>query len=333
MGVGLHELHRLVVEHRREQPGDPVGSEAGDVAVDPHHEVAAAGHETRPQHVALAVTDPVDGVDVLDRHDLGPCVRRDPAVSSVLRSSITISSSTRGTRSTSSRRIVATSGPMVAASSRHGMHTDTVRPDLASATAASPQSSISNVADAGHLAPLRRGTRWLASRPRVPLRRGQREPRLAQHDSIATTPEAVLGPCTACSPTGPTASTSAARVQHRRRRRWCRGRPSGSGSPRSCPALAALGVPLSIDSWRPEVVRLALEHGADRDQRGRRHAERRDVARRRRLRGADRRAVPAPGPTLARWRHVDDRPGRRAASTSSRHGSPTPTGSAFATGA
>jgi dihydropteroate synthase len=28
------------------------------------------------------------------------------------------------------------------------------------------------------------------------------------------------------------------------------------------PALAALGVPMSIDSWRPEVVRLALEHGA-----------------------------------------------------------------------
>lgn len=27
-------------------------------------------------------------------------------------------------------------------------------------------------------------------------------------------------------------------------------------------ALAALGVPLSIDSWRPEVARLALEHGA-----------------------------------------------------------------------
>jgi dihydropteroate synthase len=28
------------------------------------------------------------------------------------------------------------------------------------------------------------------------------------------------------------------------------------------PALAELGVPLSIDSWRPEVTRLALEHGA-----------------------------------------------------------------------
>jgi len=28
------------------------------------------------------------------------------------------------------------------------------------------------------------------------------------------------------------------------------------------PAVAALGVPLSIDSWRPEVTRLALEHGA-----------------------------------------------------------------------
>lgn len=28
------------------------------------------------------------------------------------------------------------------------------------------------------------------------------------------------------------------------------------------PALAGLGVPLSIDSWRPEVVRRALEHGA-----------------------------------------------------------------------
>jgi dihydropteroate synthase len=28
------------------------------------------------------------------------------------------------------------------------------------------------------------------------------------------------------------------------------------------PALAALGVPLSVDTWRPEVARLALEHGA-----------------------------------------------------------------------
>ena len=28
------------------------------------------------------------------------------------------------------------------------------------------------------------------------------------------------------------------------------------------PALAALGVPLSIDSWRPEVARRAIEHGA-----------------------------------------------------------------------
>ncbi len=28
------------------------------------------------------------------------------------------------------------------------------------------------------------------------------------------------------------------------------------------PAIATLGAPLSIDSWRPEVVRLALEHGA-----------------------------------------------------------------------
>ncbi len=28
------------------------------------------------------------------------------------------------------------------------------------------------------------------------------------------------------------------------------------------PALAALGVPMSIDTWRPEVARLALEHGA-----------------------------------------------------------------------
>jgi dihydropteroate synthase len=28
------------------------------------------------------------------------------------------------------------------------------------------------------------------------------------------------------------------------------------------PALATLGVPLSIDTWRPEVARLALEHGA-----------------------------------------------------------------------
>lgn len=28
------------------------------------------------------------------------------------------------------------------------------------------------------------------------------------------------------------------------------------------PALGALGVPLSIDSWRPEVTRLALQHGA-----------------------------------------------------------------------
>lgn len=28
------------------------------------------------------------------------------------------------------------------------------------------------------------------------------------------------------------------------------------------PALAALDVPMSIDSWRPEVVRLALDHGA-----------------------------------------------------------------------
>jgi dihydropteroate synthase len=28
------------------------------------------------------------------------------------------------------------------------------------------------------------------------------------------------------------------------------------------PALAALGVPISVDTWRPEVARLALEHGA-----------------------------------------------------------------------
>ncbi len=28
------------------------------------------------------------------------------------------------------------------------------------------------------------------------------------------------------------------------------------------PALAALGVPMSVDTWRPEVARLALEHGA-----------------------------------------------------------------------
>lgn len=28
------------------------------------------------------------------------------------------------------------------------------------------------------------------------------------------------------------------------------------------PAIATLGVPISVDSWRPEVVRLALEHGA-----------------------------------------------------------------------
>ena len=28
------------------------------------------------------------------------------------------------------------------------------------------------------------------------------------------------------------------------------------------PAIATLGAPLSVDSWRPEVVRLALEHGA-----------------------------------------------------------------------
>ncbi len=28
------------------------------------------------------------------------------------------------------------------------------------------------------------------------------------------------------------------------------------------PAIATLGVPMSVDSWRPEVVRLALEHGA-----------------------------------------------------------------------
>ena len=29
------------------------------------------------------------------------------------------------------------------------------------------------------------------------------------------------------------------------------------------PALAALGIPVSVDSWRPEVMRLGLEHGAD----------------------------------------------------------------------
>ncbi|HNJ97854.1 MAG TPA: dihydropteroate synthase, partial [Ilumatobacteraceae bacterium] len=28
------------------------------------------------------------------------------------------------------------------------------------------------------------------------------------------------------------------------------------------PAVAALGVPLSVDTWRPEVLRLALQHGA-----------------------------------------------------------------------
>ncbi len=29
------------------------------------------------------------------------------------------------------------------------------------------------------------------------------------------------------------------------------------------PAVAALGIPVSVDSWRPEVMRLGLEHGAD----------------------------------------------------------------------
>ena len=58
------------------------------------------------------------------------------------------------------------------------------------------------------------------------------------------------------------------------------------------PALAGLGVDVSIDSWRPEVVRRALEAGRHGDQRRRRHAERGDVAGRRRLRRADRGAVP-----------------------------------------
>ena len=29
------------------------------------------------------------------------------------------------------------------------------------------------------------------------------------------------------------------------------------------PALATLGVPMSVDTWRPEVLRLALQHGAN----------------------------------------------------------------------
>jgi hypothetical protein len=63
----LHECDRRVVEQRGDQPGDPFGLEAGDVAVDPDDDVAVAGEQARPQHVALPVSVAVLEVDLLDR--------------------------------------------------------------------------------------------------------------------------------------------------------------------------------------------------------------------------------------------------------------------------
>ena len=75
---------------------------------------------------------------------VAPALVATAAVSSVLRSSSTINWSTRGSLRISSLRITLISGPTVAASSRQGMHTDTVRPALAAMTSSLAQSSNSN---------------------------------------------------------------------------------------------------------------------------------------------------------------------------------------------
>ena len=135
----------VVVEQRRQQVGDPVRPEARDVAVAPHDEVARAGGERRPQRVALAVADAVAVVDVADRHDRRPGSRGDEGRvvgAAVVEHDQLVD---EPCASTSVERTVRTSEPIVATSSRHGMHIDTVRPPFAAATRSAVQSSTSNV--------------------------------------------------------------------------------------------------------------------------------------------------------------------------------------------
>jgi len=81
------------------------------------------------------------------------------------------------------------------------------------------------------------------------------------HDSIATTPAAAVARATALLADGANGidlggqgSTDNATVVP-----W---QAEWDRLSAIIPALAELGVPLSVDTWRPEVARLALEHGA-----------------------------------------------------------------------
>ena len=289
--AGLDEGDRVVVEQWRQQVGDPVGLEARHVAVAPHDEVAGAGGERGPQRVALAVTDAVAVVDVADRHDRRPGALGDDGGvvgAAVVEHDQLVDDAVRGRRA--SARIVRTSEPIVATSSRHGMHIDTVRPRLRRGDALGGA-----VVDLeGPITTTRRQygrQRCSCTASSTPARtRSTPTPSSTAPEAALARARRLLADGADAIDLGGQGSTDIAAVVDWHEE-WAR-------LEAIVPALAGLGVDVSIDSWRPEVVRRALRRRRHRDQRRRRHAVRRDVARRRRLRRADRRAVPVrPEPT------------------------------------
>ena len=141
----LHQRHRVVVEQRRQHPHHPIGLERRDVTVAPDDEVPVADQQRRPQRIALAMARSVRRMDVVDRHHPGAGVSGDASrvVGAAIVEHDQLVDDAAGPMS--SARITLTSGPIVAASSRHGMHTDTVRSPFASASTSPAQSSTSKV--------------------------------------------------------------------------------------------------------------------------------------------------------------------------------------------
>ena len=96
---------------------------------------------SRPAHRALPLPHPTPCSAWMSSiaTTRAPARAATAAVPSVLRSSTTSSSSTRPPGPVSCWRIAVTSDPTVPASSRHGMHTDMVRPRLAASASATVQ--------------------------------------------------------------------------------------------------------------------------------------------------------------------------------------------------
>ena len=301
--VGLDERHGVVDEQRLEQAHHPVRRERRDVAVAPHDEVAAAGGERRPQHVALAAARRRSTAWISSMcTTVAPAERATAAVSSVELSSMTISSSTRSQHNESLIR--RTTLPTVAASLRHGMQTLMTRSPLAATASAHVQLSTGKVRTCSLI--VRRLVGW-----GTVLLYGvvNASPDSLNEDSIVDGPEAAVARARRLLADGADAldvggqgSTDAATVVP-----WeAEWRPARSRDPGGRRARRRRERRHVASGGRPPCAR----GRGDGDQRRRRHADRGDVGGRRRSSGADRGAVPV-GPEPARDGDGRPRPDRR----------------------